>query len=54
MVAILVCAAVLFMVGYFAALCGAEIMWWLRDRVQPRQRVEVRASAVARRQIVTR
>ncbi len=54
MLAIIVCAAVLVLIGYFAALCGAEFVWWLRDRVSVGQRTQAQTSSISRRQIVTR
>ena len=54
MLAIIVCAFLLVVLGYFVALCGAEIAWRLRDRMQLNKPIQPQLSTVSRRQIMTR
>lgn len=54
MFAIIVCAAVLMVIGYFAALCSTEVAWWLRGRIQSDKRQSAQPHALSHRQIVTR
>ena len=54
MLAFIVCAVLVVAIGYFAALCGAELVWWLRDRVQLGKRPQSQPSAISRRQVLSR
>lgn len=54
MLAIIVCAVLLVAIGYFAALCGAEVLWWVRDSIQGNKPVQPQTSPLPRRQIITR
>jgi hypothetical protein len=55
MLAMIVCAVLLVVIGYFAALMSTEVVWWLRDRVHLGKRTETQpTAAISRRQVVTR
>jgi len=54
MLAFIACAVLLVVIGYFAALCSAEVMWWLRDHVHIGKRTQSQPSTISRRQALSR
>lgn len=54
MLAIIVCAFLLVAVAYFAALCGTEIVWWVRDRLNAERPASQQRTTLTHRQVVTR